>query len=84
MIEAMRSSLAAKVIRCERSNADDTLFGVEARRVGEAGVLQAELDRLLVHPLDEGRGAAVRGARERARGAVVGRRSAAGAAARPR
>ena len=46
--------------------------GIEPGGIGEAGALEAELDRLLVHPLDEGRGAAVRHARERAGGGVVG------------
>ena len=49
------------------------LRGIEPGRVGEAGALEPELDGLLVHPLDERRGAAVRDAREDAGGGVVGR-----------
>ena len=46
---------------------------VQARGIGERRALEPELDRLLVHPLDERRGAAVRDARERAGRGVVGR-----------
>ena len=56
---------------------------IESGRIGERRIFETKLERLLVHPLDEGGGAPVRHARQDPGGGVVGRNQASGAGHRP-
>ena len=55
------------------SYADETLLGQQTRRVVVVRALESELERLLVHPLNEAFGPPRRHPRQRPRGGVVGR-----------
>ena len=78
----IRSSLAANVIRCERSKAEDTLLAFRPEGSANDVLCSPSSMRLLVHALDERGGAAVRTCARARAPRRCRTESAAGAAAR--